>query len=202
VKIEQIFPIPVMFDNFSRSLTTEEIEFAKNVALQGNILNHSSLETYVLKLDMFQELSSWIETRYQDYFQNIWQPRGNVELYTTQSWINHTNPGEEHHVHSHPNSIVSGVFYFDADPAVDKITFVKTNTKEIDLLPTQFNIFNSNIWYYPVETGKLVLFPSTLKHTVDRVQESSIRKTRISLSFNTFIKGIINPGPGLSELIL
>ncbi len=202
MRIESVFPTPVLFDNFYRSLTVEEIEFAKNVSLRKNVQNWSSSETYVLKLEIFQELSKWIEKNAQDYFQNIFQPSGNVELYITQSWINHSKVGEEHHVHAHPNSIVSGVFYFDADPAVDKITFVKTVTKEIDLIPKDYNPFNSNTWYYSVGTGMLVLFPSSLKHTVEKVQESNTRKTRISLSFNTFIRGHINPGIELSELIL
>ncbi len=201
-RIESLFPTPVFFDTFYRALTTEEISFAKNVALRKNVQNSSSTETYVLKQPLFNELGKWIEQRAKEYFHNIFQPSGTVDLYITQSWINHSQIGEEHHVHAHPNSIISGVFYIDADPAVDKITFLKTITKDIDIIPKDYNMFNSNTWYYSVGTNMLVIFPSTLKHTVEKVLPSNLRQTRISLSFNTFIKGHINPGIELSELIL
>jgi uncharacterized protein (TIGR02466 family) len=202
MRLESVFPIPVAFDNFYRPLSSNEIEFAKNVALRKNVTNQSSTETYVLKSPLFQELGAWIDTRAKDFFNHIYQPSGEVELYITQSWINHSGVGEAHHVHAHPNSIVSGVFYIDADPDVDKITFVKTNTKDIDLIPKEYNGFNSNTWYYTVSIGQLVLFPSNLKHTVETVEPSPNRKTRISLSFNTFIRGHINPGIDLAELFL
>jgi uncharacterized protein (TIGR02466 family) len=202
MRLESAFPTPVAFDNFYRPLSDSEIEFAKNVALRKNVSNQSSTETYVLKLPMFQELGAWIDARAKDFFNHIYQPSGEVELYITQSWINHSEVGEAHHVHAHPNSIVSGVFYIDADPAVDKITFVKTITKDIDLIPKEYNMFNSNTWYYTVAIGQLVIFPSNLKHTVEAVEPSPNRKTRISLSFNTFIRGHINPGIDLAELFL
>ena len=202
MRIESLFPTPVLFDNFYRPLTNTEIEYAKTVSLRRNVQNSSSVNTYVLKDPLYQELGNWIETRAKEFFLNLYQPSGNVDLYITQSWINHSQIGEEHHVHAHPNSIVSGVFYLDADPSVDKITFVKTITKDIDLIPKDYNPFNSNTWFYSVGTNTLVLFPSNLKHMVEKVHESPLRKTRISLSFNTFIKGHINPGIELSELIL
>lgn len=202
MRVESLFPTPVYFDNFYRNLTEQELDYAKKVALRKNVQNSSSIETYVLKNPVYQELGQWIEQKAKEYFLNIYQPSGNVELYITQSWINHSEVGEEHHVHAHPNSIISGVFYIDADIATDKITFVKTVTREIDLIPQNYNIFNSNTWYYSVGSNHLVIFPSSLKHTVEKVLPSDKRKTRISLSFNTFIKGHINPGIELSELIL
>ncbi len=200
--IEKVFPIPLLIDKFYRGINSEEILYAKNVSLRKNVTNYSSTETYVLKNSIFQELNTWIESKAKEFFQEIYCPTGQVELYITQSWINHSKVGEEHHVHAHPNSIISGVFYFDADPAVDKITFVKTVNKDIDLIPVQYNPFNSNTWYYSVDIGQLLIFPSNLKHTVEKVLPSTKRETRISLSFNTFIKGHINPGIELSELIL
>ena len=175
MRIEALFPTPVLFDNFYRPLTAEELEYAKQVSLRRNVQNSSSKETYVLKNPLYHELGQWIEQRVKEYFFNIVNPSGSVDIYITQSWINHSLVGEEHHVHAHPNSIISGVFYLDADPAVDKITFVKTVTKEIDLIPKEYNPFNSNTWFYTVGTNNLVVFPSSLKHTVEKVLPSDKR---------------------------
>ena len=48
--------------------------------------------------------------------------------------------------------------------------------------------------YISVQTGDLILFPSELEHYVELVKSSS---DRISLSFNTFVRGNI----GSDELL-
>ena len=40
----------------------------------------------------------------------------------------------------------------------------------------------------PVQKQKLILFPSTIKHSVSNLTSN---KTRISLSFNVFVKGTV-----------
>ena len=46
--------------------------------------------------------------------------------------------------------------------------------------------FNSKCYDIPVEEGKLIIFPSRLMHDVSRNTQDDLR---ISLSFNTWIKG-------------
>ena len=62
----------------------------------------------------------------------------------------------------------------------NNITFVK-NTED-------HNPYNSNSWYLPVQRGRLLLFPSSLRHSVSTV---STDMNRISLSFNVFVKGVV-----------
>jgi ectoine hydroxylase-related dioxygenase (phytanoyl-CoA dioxygenase family) len=63
----------------------------------------------------------------------------------------------------------------------------------------KFNTFNSSSWWFPVETGQVFLFPSSLTHSVGTKQG---KNTRISLAFNVFIKGTIGSQKSLTELIL
>ena len=35
------------------------------------------------------------------------------EIYITQSWIINSNPNQYHPKHKHPNSVISGVMFFD-----------------------------------------------------------------------------------------
>jgi hypothetical protein len=51
----------------------------------------------------------------QRLFRTIICPKNNIELYITQSWLNYTEENQYHHRHEHPNSVVSGVLYFDSD---------------------------------------------------------------------------------------
>jgi uncharacterized protein (TIGR02466 family) len=201
--LEMLFPTPVGFEDFTRPLTTEEIDFSKNITLRPNILNKTSVDTYVLKNPAMTDINTFVTEKVKQFFDDWWKPANDVSLYITQSWINHSRPGEQHHVHSHPNSIISGVFYLSADKNIDNITFIgRDGAKDIQIMPRELNKVNAPQWYYPVHTGLLVLFPSSLAHTVSPVDRSPRRDIRISLSFNTFVKGVINPGESLSELIL
>ena len=62
-----------------------------------------------------------------------------------------------------------------------------------------FNIFNSDSWWLPVETGKILIFPANAPHAVHTKEENH---SRISLSFNTFFKGTIGKAARLTELKL
>ena len=63
----------------------------------------------------------------------------------------------------------------------------------------QWNVYNSNLWWFPVETGQLILFPSSLTHSVETKKGNN---TRISLAFNTFVKGTIGNNTELTEIVL
>jgi hypothetical protein len=60
-------------------------------------------------------------------------------------------------------------------------------------------MWNSETWWFPVERGKLIMFPSSTTHEV-KVKKGS--NTRVSLAFNTFYKGKIGADKDLTELFL
>jgi uncharacterized protein (TIGR02466 family) len=117
----------------------------------------------------------------------------------TQSWLNFTKPGEFHHKHAHPNSLISGVYYFNADKENDKIYFYDDEYQRIKIQPKDWNYHNSKSWWYPVGTGDLVIFPSELTHMVD---VTTSKETRISLAFNVFAKGVFGQEEHLTALYL
>ena len=114
--------------------------------------------------------------------------------------INYTKENQFHHRHAHPNSFVSGIFYISADKKVDSVTFYKGYLDHrIKLDITKYNIFSSSSCTFPVETGNILLFRSSLEHAVDIKKGNNIR---ISLSFNIFIKGTVGNKEELTELII
>ena len=120
-----------------------------------------------------------------EYF---FKPKNSINHIITESWLNYINPGQSHHAHKHPNSITSGVYYFEC---LDKdfIRFDREKHHYIEIEPSEYDLYNSDIWDFPVFTGDLLLFPSDLAHSV---VENNTNKTRISLSFNTFLEGDIS----------
>ena len=199
--INQLFPEPVYFSKLTRTLTKEElktIDKYKNKPYQneGNI---TSSDNYVLEHKLLNNLKKDLNKTVIDYFNKIVCTSNSITPYITQSWINYTKTNEFHHQHSHTNSYVSGVFYIDAKKKEDRIKFYKTANPLISLNASKYNIFNANSWWYPVETGDVVLFPSHLIHGVDKKKGTNLR---ISLAFNVFVKGTIGENKKLTELVL
>ena len=200
--VHQLFPEPVYVSTIGRALTKKELktinkhkkETYKN---QGNI---TSKDNYVLENKTLKNLKKDLHTKVMDYFDKVICTDNLITPYITQSWINYTESDQFHHRHSHPNSLVSGIFYISADKKVDSVTFYKGYLdSRIKLDVTKYNIFSSSTCTFPVETGNILLFRSSLEHGVDKKKGNNIRS---SLSFNIFIKGTVGHKEELTELIL
>ena len=199
--IHQLFPEPLYFSKLERALTKKELKMVdehkkKTYKNTGNL---TSNDTYVLENKALKNLKKELHTKVMDYFDKV-VCTNNITPYITQSWISYTETNQFHHKHAHPNSYISGVFYISADKKVDSVTFNKFfPDSRIRLNITKYNIFNSSSCTFPVETGDIFLFRSSLVHGVGKKKGNNIR---ISLSFNVFFKGTIGNKNGLTELIL
>lgn len=200
MNLHGIFPTPIGFFNMDRSLTESELEILSNQPQRPNMGNTSSDNRHVLAQPGLESFREFIENSADEFFRTIHSPKTDVRLRITQSWTNHTKPGQFHHKHAHPNSFVSGVFYIQTDPTRDRIYFYKDGYQQLKLRPSDFNIYNSESWWFEAEPGKLIMFPSSLTHMVETLPEDAA--TRISLSFNTFLVGDVGDDYELTELIL
>jgi uncharacterized protein (TIGR02466 family) len=197
--VNQLFPTPVVFAKLPRKYTDKEVEYVQKCSqnVTKNTGNTTSIDRYVLEEPAMADLKAFVQFHVDHFMASIESPMKPVEAYITQSWLNYTQPGEYHHKHEHPNSYISGVLYINADPEKDKIYFYKSGYKRISLPTQKFNPFNSESWWFSVGTCNLVLFPSYLTHMVEQTQSAD---TRISLSFNTFLKGYIGEEESLTAL--
>ena len=202
--INNIFPTPVYMTEIGRAFTKQELNFVKEQKkhCDKNTGNVRTKDNYILNRKEFKNIKKFLNKHCENYLKTIICPKENIELYITQSWLNYTEANQYHHKHEHPNSVVSGVFYFDSDIKNDKILFshpvpYRQISPEID--KTKFNLWNSHTWFFPVKTGQLIMFPSSTTHQVETKKGNN---TRISLAFNTFYKGTVGSNSNLTELIL
>ena len=186
VNLNNLFPTALGFSKLDRELTEQELEFIENLERHANEGNTTSDNRKILQSIELTEIREFIEDNMLEYFNSVYAPKHDVTPYITQSWANFTEPGQYHHKHAHPNSIISGVFYPKADREIDKIYFYKDGYERIKLPTDNWNQWNSESWWYEKGTGDLIIFPSNLTHMVQTKQGEG---TRISISFNTFIKG-------------
>jgi len=200
--IRHLFPEPVYSSELDRALTKKELETIAKYKKEtnSNAGNITSSENYVLENKTLKNLKKDLNKKILDYFDKVICTDNLITPYITQSWINYTKSDQFHHKHNHPNSLASGIFYVSADKKVDSVTFSKVPLGDkIKLNITKYNIFNSISCTFPVETGNILLFRSSLVHGVEKKKGPD---TRISLSFNVFIKGTVGNKKDLTELIL
>lgn len=76
-----------------------------------NHLNHISEENSVLELPQFADLRDSIQAHLDHFHWTVMSRTRSSRAYVTQSWMNLTLPGEQHHQHWHSNSLYSGVIY-------------------------------------------------------------------------------------------
>jgi len=197
--IENVFPTPVGFYDLDKPVTTKELQFIKDLETRANDGNTTSIDNYLLKSKEMKRIAAFIDKSVQSYFKEVYAAKHEVKPYVTQSWANYTTKGQYHHKHAHPNSFISGVFYASAMASRDRIYFYKDGYQQLKVTTESWNHWNSESWWFPVESGKVVLFPSNLTHMVETVQ---VEDTRISIAFNTFLQGVTGDNQSLTELLL
>ena len=166
----------------------------QNFTIKDSNGNYHSSNNFIL--DKLPKLKQEIIDKLNYYRESILGSNTNLQL--TQSWINYNPTGSSHHVHNHPNSIVSGVVYLTPDPAKlmvssplykpfgDFLTDIKTKTK-----------YNDTKTLIDIKQYNIVIFPSSLYHGVG---VNAREETRISLSFNSFYSGILGSKDRLTYL--
>ena len=87
--------------------------------------------------------------------------------------------------------------YFQINEKLPPISFAKDRQDGIKLDPEKYNHVNSESFMLPCKPGELILFPSSLKHSVPINQGE---EDRISVSFNTFCIDAIGSEQTLTHL--
>lgn len=196
-----IFPTSIYQTSLNREFTQTELSFINETKnkTKSNFGNIISKDNYILENIELKFIKEYLDLVLQDYFNKIICCSEKTVPYITQSWINYTEENQFHHRHNHPQSLVSGVLYINADKDNDKIKFFKNDYEFFRPEYKEFNLYNSSSWWFGVKTGDIILFPSSLTHDVEIKKGNN---TRISLAFNTFVKGVIGENDKISELIL
>ena len=201
-----IYPSPVYVtkkDSNSDSIEEKEIEdIIKEGLYKDGDLDHYTDNTYIFDTKL-KNLKEFCEKHIKIYVKEILNPKQELDFYITQSWLNVVDPGGGIQPHRHANSIISGTFYQTVEET-DKICFHDPNTQRtkcmISIEPNKGNPFTSKNWSATVDKNVLILFPSWLEHSVEPNEKAT--RNRISLSFNTFAKGIIGQKKHLNRLVL
>ena len=207
-ELMQLFPTPLLICPYPVDYT-KELEWIRNCDCRkenkGNDTgqvkpthyNRQSEDTFVLDRPELANIRAFIEAKLHEFVTKIYASTD--KLVITQSWLNKSKKGESHHEHVHPNSMISGVWYPQIHEQMPPIQFRSRQQRDVALQTNQYNTFNSATFMLPMKKGELILFPSSLTHSVPtNVGEEE----RISLSFNTWPKGSMGDISSLTYLPL
>ena len=190
--ILEVFPTPIL-----TTLIPEEfssiIPFLYNQPLVPNPkvdnMNYGdrSENTHILNEPECLDINNFILNLVIDYGKMLGYDYDSYKF--TQSWVSHKHPGQQHIMHSHPNSLISGVFFFgETVDTQSTLTFHNPITginasyirpkKYPDYSKSPYASDQVSIEHNP---GLLLLFPSYLVHSVPLNTTNLVRS---SLAFN------------------
>ena len=192
----QLFPTPLLIVPYEE-LINKELAYLKTISYreQQNNGNFRSDDSYLLRNEELKNIKNFLGEAVDKFTKNVLQSK--QRLVITQCWANRNPKGSKHHEHVHPNSIISGVMYFQINEKLPPIQFSKANQDGMKLDPIKYNHVNSESFMLPCKPGELILFPSSLKHSVPINQGD---EDRISISFNTFCIDAIGSEQTLTHL--
>jgi uncharacterized protein (TIGR02466 family) len=127
------------------------------------------------------------------------------------SWFTKNTLNSSHHSHSHPNSMLSVVTYFDdnvnKEDHIQGIVFEQNKLSSIfpefkfkfeNLKPDSWNIFNYERYTIKPKHNDVIIFPSHLNHR----SEINTTESRFCIGANYFISGELQGNSILSHIKL
>jgi len=111
--------------------------------------------------------------------------------YITNMWGNITHPNHRHHMHIHPNCLLRGIIYIKTPLNWGPTMFASPRQLSRMLEPTYTdkNEINSDVFIFPAEKGRMLIWPSYLPHAVEHGSAKE-EEDRIVIAFNVMVRGI------------
>ena len=161
--------------NFSEKLEKKEGRQFSNVGgFQSKDLNNDE--------PVLNSLIKKILLNGNNFFKKSFNLNKNLKL--NNIWLNVNYYKDFNQIHDHPSSMVSGVFYVKTPEKCGDLMFHRDSSMSyfVDGKSfSQYNNYNSGLWWLPSIENTLYLFPSWLKHSVE---PNLSKEKRISISFN------------------
>ena len=163
-----------------------------------------SKNTYIMDEPECVQLKKFVLDLAKDFAQNTLMYDYD-EWTFSQTWVTWKEPGQQHVPHTHPNSVISGVFFYgygeEGTPAIEfhrndivgnGQTIMLKNFADVRPSPFAWKTF-----VVPFKPGTLLLFPSYFRHSVP---VNKTQYTRKSVSMNIVPKGVLGDPHSLTEL--
>ena len=185
LEVHELFPTPmwaVDIPQADASLLNAKLmgEIEKLIAPRPKVPSGSNWQTPqdLHKRPAFAEFAKLVEIAAGSVAQSL-----QVEQYPmmiTGCWANINPAGSYHPTHNHPNNYLSGVYYV-AVPEVGSHLILQDPRPGIMMPGSRLGRLTANVAVVEVKAGRMVFFPSWLRHSVPANEGPT---ERISIAFN------------------
>jgi uncharacterized protein (TIGR02466 family) len=204
-KVFPLFPTPLYVTSYDKD-TTELVKYFDSCEMnepQGGY-GIISQDSYIIDNPVCKELSDFIMEHMRAFATNVMR-YDYEELQFAQSWLTYKKPGQFHKAHTHPNTLIASVFYYDHEDGDASICFSQEakaynrSYLEPSLLPDyqQYPFSQEEIYFQP-KKNNLIIFPSYVTHGVPPNETNKVRK---ALGVNALTKGKLGDKETISEII-
>jgi uncharacterized protein (TIGR02466 family) len=204
--INKLLSVPIYEFQCDESIIDKIYNLAINEEFDSNTYNTISKKNFYN-----EELYDWLDDCLEEVRKIYYVD--SIKFKITNCWINKSNKLQYHHVHSHPNSIVSGILYLTTHNSGETVFYYDNPWKKMvsttRTVEIQKKIFPENEFHRDPITltsmisprkGKLILFPSSIFHGTKANKELF---PRYSLSLNSYFSGSVSWGDGnINELVV
>ena len=201
--IDAVFATPVYKSDNLYKLKEEQIQYLKTLEMIKNKGgNYLTTRKDIMDDKPMEDFKHWCLLNVRAFAKQLGASE-RTSFYITQSWMNRNPPHSYHHTHMHPNSIFSCIYYVEGDKCPtyfyrydDRTSFGNFAFYENDKGSSAFTATKAGVMN---EVGRLVIFPSSMVHDVDNNESD---KDRVTISFNTFIRGEMGEPENSNHLII
>jgi uncharacterized protein (TIGR02466 family) len=205
VKVFDLFPTPLYVTTYEGD-TTEIVKYFDSCEMnepQGGY-GIISKDSYIVDNPICKPLADFAMHHFKEFATNVmrWSYE---ELMFAQSWLTYKKPGQFHKAHTHPNTLLAGVFYYEHYEDDAAICFSKEAKSyhrsylEPSLLEDyqQYPYSQEEIYFKP-QQNNFIIFPSYVTHGVPPNMTNRVRK---ALGINALTKGKLGDRETISEII-
>ena len=172
-----LFSVPIFvteLKNQTQKLKKEEIEILKNIKLDkqyGDNGNYLSQENHILKKYKLDRIKNLCDEYVNLYTESILGITDTFKMF--KSWLSMNELETRHDLHSHRNTMISCVLYFDENMSSDVLAPINFWQDGLDNIFRTFqfrfkvkekNQYNDNVLTVYPKTNTLIVFPAWVKH--------------------------------------
>ena len=190
MKTFDLFPTPISICNIK--ISENLVNYFKTVEMvtqnEGNNYGFHSKNTQILRTKQCEKLRVEILNYVTQYSKEILCFDTKL-MVDSHSWVSVKLPGQNHVPHGHPNSIVTGVFYFDEVQGECPLSFFKNVSRGSNVFEMRPKFDEKkleeskycDVAHFKPNQFDMVIFPAYLNHGVP---VNTTKKNRYSLAMN------------------
>lgn len=186
-----LFATPIYFNNIKIKKEYKDILIKEKYERFEIDNGFSTINKYVLNNKKLNSLKKEIINNLNNYIYEILKIKKTTKFKLLNSWCTKHSYNDWAQAHHHENSLISGVLYLKTYEDSGNLVFHRNSL--LGLFPNSvkiefdtFNASNSESFYITPKEGDLILFPSSLEHSVTK---NLNQNDRYCCAFNFFPMG-------------